>query len=188
MATQSARLIRLQLLIVMLTTFLLAFTVSGFVLLDVYLLSSVSASRLDSINRTRSYLQPSVTACIMLRNMHMARDAQEPVQLVTSYRASIASIAHKMITVNTLNFVEPPSQHVSDYLLDKSLQVIVPVPGHSRMSGSGVLQAQPTNFLGMINQFASSLLSASAIDLSDLQAIDYQVDQLSVNKRAVVFL
>ncbi len=187
MASQSSRLTRLKLLIFVLTASLLVFTVSGFVLLDVYLLSSVSSSRLDSINRTRSYLKPSITACIMLRSMHIARDA-ESAHLITKYRSSIAEIAHNMIAVNTLNFVEPPSQHISDYLLDKSLQVLVPIPGSSRVSGSGVFQAKSTNFLVMINQFTSSLLSASAIDLSDLQATDYQVDKLSVNKRAVVFL
>ncbi len=60
MAPQSRALGRLKVLILGLTAFLLVFSVSGFVLLDVYLLSNVSETRLHFLDRTLSYFQSSV--------------------------------------------------------------------------------------------------------------------------------
>ena len=83
MHTQGKALARLRLLVLGLTTFLLIFSVSGFVLLDTYLLSTLSQSRLDSIDRTKSYLQGTIKACMSLRTMQLAGnntklDAQVP--------------------------------------------------------------------------------------------------------------
>jgi hypothetical protein len=181
MQPQSKALTRLKVLILALTAFLLAFSISGFVLLDVYLLSSVSETRLGSIDRTRSYLQPFVRTVMMLRNLHLAGN-QTTGAVVPGYRSSISSTANNMLVINTLNFVSPPSQAVADFLLRRNLAMSVPVPG------TGGFVAQPANFLDFISQCVSSLLTASTIDLADLQNADYSVDGMTVNKRAVLFL
>ena len=181
MAPQSAALVRLKLLVLSLAAFMLVISVSGLVLLDVYLLSVVTANRLASVNRTRSYLQPSITACIMLRNLYLIRETNSS-QLAASYRASISHTAHNMLAINTLNFKDPPSPNVLNYILSNSLEMRIPVPGHSQ----GSVQTQQTDFLDFVGQFVSSLMSAASVSLSDLQAPNYDV--LSVNKRAVVFL
>ena len=62
MAWQARALGRLRRLILGLTAFLLVFSVSGVVLLDVYLLSSVSETRLHFLDRTLSYFQNSIKA------------------------------------------------------------------------------------------------------------------------------
>ncbi len=78
MESQSKSLARLKVLILGLTAFLLVFSVSGFVLLDVYLLSSVSETRLKFLDRTLSYFQSSIKACISLRSMHLERNMSHP--------------------------------------------------------------------------------------------------------------
>ena len=87
-----------------------------------------------------------------------------------------------MLAINTLNFKDPPSPNVLNYILSNSLEMRIPVPGHSQ----GSVQTQQTDFLDFVGQFVSSLMSAASVSLSDLQAPNYDV--LSVNKRAVVFL
>ena len=80
MESQSKALARLRQLILGLTAFLLIFSVSGFILLDVYLLSSVSETRLKFLDRTLSYFQSSIKACISLRSMHLARNSSDPLE------------------------------------------------------------------------------------------------------------
>jgi hypothetical protein len=168
MQSQSQALMRLKVLVLALTAFLLIFSVCGFVLLDVYLLSSVSETRLGSIDRARSYLPPFVRTAMMLRNLHLARN--QTTDAVLDYRNALTSTADDMFTVNTLNFISPPSQAVADYLLRRNLALSVPVPG------TGGFVAQKTNFLDLIGQCVASLLDASSIDLEDLQQPDYSVD------------
>jgi hypothetical protein len=72
MRPQAIALARLRILVLALTAFLVAFSVCGFVLLDTYLLSIVSETRLSSIDRTKSYLQGTIRACLSLRTMQLA--------------------------------------------------------------------------------------------------------------------
>jgi hypothetical protein len=180
MDVQYKALTRLKVLILALTAFLLIFSVSGFVMLDVYLLSTVSDSRMDSIDRTRSYLQPFVRTLMMLRSLHLAEN--QTADSVPDLRDDITTTAKSMLAINTLNFVSPPSQSVADYLARSNLSMRIPV------SGAGAFVSQPTNFLDLINECVSSLLAASLIDLVDLQHADYSINSLTVSKRAIVFL
>jgi hypothetical protein len=180
MQSQFSALTRLKVLILALTAFLLVFSVSGFVLLDVYLLSSVSEARLGSIDRTRNYFQPFFRAVMALRNLHLA--GNQTAAAVQGYRSSISTAASNMLGVNSLNFVSPPSQTVADFLLRKDITMRVPVPG------TGGFVEQQDNFFDFIGQCVSSLLDASTIDLADLQREDFSVDGLTVSKRAVIFL
>jgi hypothetical protein len=180
MDVQYKALTRLKVLILALTTFLLVFSVCGFVMLDVYLLSTVSDSRMDSIDRTRSYLQPFARTLMRLRSLHLA--GNQTAGTVQLYRDSITTTARNMLAINTLNFVSPPSQFVADYLSRRNIGMSIPV------AGAGAFVSQPTSFLDLINECVSSLLAAATINLEDLQNVDYSINILTVNKRAVVFL
>jgi hypothetical protein len=81
MQSQAKSLARLKVLILGLTAFLLVFSMSGFVLLDVYLLSSVSETRLKFLDRTLSYFQSSIKACISLRSLHLDRNMSDPLNM-----------------------------------------------------------------------------------------------------------
>ena len=184
MAGQARALGRLRLLILGLTAFLLVFSVSGFVLLDVYLLSSVSETRLHFLDRTLSYFQSSVRACMTLRGMHLARNLSNPAVAhgVAADRASVASLADSMHDMHTLNYVSPPSQRVADFFLQQGLPMRVSVPGED------IYEETTTDFWDLVNQFISALLTASAIPLADLIGPDFSVNHLSQDKRAVVFV
>ncbi len=182
MDVQYKALTRLKVLIMALTAFLLVFSVSGFVMLDVYLLATVSDSRMTSIDRTRSYLQPFVRTLMSLRSLHLAENETDDIVPNLDYSNAITTTAKNMLAINSLNFVSPPSQSVADYLTRSNFSMRIPV------SGAGAFVTQPTNFLDLISECVSSLLTASTIDLKDLQNADYSINGLTVSKRAVVFL
>ncbi len=101
MESQSKSLARLKVLILGLTAFLLVFSVSGFVLLDVYLLSSVSETRLKFLDRTLSYFQSSIKACISLRSMHLARNLSDPLapaEIAVRPAANMPVVPHRCCT------------------------------------------------------------------------------------------
>ncbi len=106
MESQSTALARLKVLILGLTAFLLVFSLSGFVLLDVYLLSSVSETRLKFLDRTLSYFQSSIKACISLRSMHIARNMSNPLEL-----AETAVSRRRHLRPNTIVRTEAPYRY-----------------------------------------------------------------------------
>ena len=153
-------------------------------LLDVYLLSGESETRLHFLDRTLSYFQNSVRACLTLRGMHLARNLSDPAvaRAVAADRASVAALADAMHDMHTLNYVSSPSQRVTDYFMAPGLPVRVPVPG------TGAFRTDRTSFWDLINLFVSSLVSASAIPPADLADPDFSVNRLSQDKRAIVFV
>jgi hypothetical protein len=184
MESQSKALARLRLLILGLTAFLLIFSVSGFILLDVYLLSSVSETRLKFLDRTLSYLISSIKACITLRSMHLSRNLTDPAVLhnLAVDQSTIKAISNSMHDMHTLNYVSSPSQRETDYFMKQGLPVRNTVPG------AGLYEVSTTNCWDLINQFISSLLMASKISPADLSNPDFSVNSLSQDKRAIVFV
>jgi hypothetical protein len=184
MESQSKALARLRLLILGLTAFLLVFSASGFILLDVYLLSSVSETRLKFLDRTLSYFQSSIKACISLRSMHLSRNLTDPAAVhdIVIDRSIIENISNSMHDMHTLNYVSSPSQRVTDYFLKQGLPVRNTVPG------AGLYEVSTANFWDLINQFISSLLMASKISTAELSNPDFSVNSLSQDKRAIVFV
>jgi hypothetical protein len=184
METQSKALIRLRLLVLGLTGFLLIFSLSAFVLLDVYLLSSVSETRLRYLDRTQGYFTNSVKTCMTLRHMHLSCNLTDPAVLhdFAVDQLTIKRLSNSMHDIHMLNFVSPPSQRVADYFLRQGLTVRVTAPG------SGLYSVSTTNFWDMFNQFISSLLMASEISPAEMSDQDFSLYSLSQDKRAIVFL
>jgi hypothetical protein len=184
MESQSKALARMRLLILGLTAFLLIFSVSGFILLDVYLLSNLSETRLRFLDRTLSYFQSSIKACMTLRSMHLSRNLTDPAVLhdIGVDRSTISSISNSMHDMHTLNYVSSPSQRVTEYFMKQGLPVRNTVPG------AGLYEISKTSFWDLINQFISSLRMASKISPADLFNPDFSVNSLSQDKRAIVFV
>ena len=86
MAVQSKDLRRLNILVLGLGFLLLAVSASGFIVLDVYLLSNVSPTRLSFLDRTMSYLQTAIKACIALRHWTGKRSRRGRTDTVTAQR------------------------------------------------------------------------------------------------------
>jgi hypothetical protein len=184
MDSQSKALIWMRRLVLGLTIFLLMFSVSAFVLLDVYLLSSVSEARLRSLDRTRGYVTNSIMTCLALRNMHLSCNVTDPAVFreFAENQKSIKRFSIGMHDIHMLNFVSPPSQGVADFFLRQGLSLRVADPG------SGLYSDTTTNFWDLFNQFISSSLMASKISPAQMCDEDFTFHGLDQSKRAVVFL
>ena len=185
MAVQAKDLRRLNVLVLGLGLLLLAVSTSGYIVLDIYLLTNVSPMRLSFLDRTMNYLQTAIKACMSLRDLHlMAFNATGPWSAVEAavVRSTLANLSESMSAMHTLNYVSSPSQAVSDYFQQKSFVEIVAVPG------SGMYQAVQVNFWDLVNDFIAAIQSASAISLADLTDPQYVVNRMNLNKRSLAFM
>ncbi len=183
LAAQRQALQRLKVMVLGLGFFLLVFSLSGFVILDVYLLSNISEVRMDFLDRTMSYLQTGINACIYLRNLQLLNLSDSSAgQTVQSIRETLQNISAVMSQMHTLNYVSPPSQRIADFFLDKAWIKTVAVGGEVGF------QHIKENFWNLLNDFISSILTSSKIAVSDLQDQSYAIQQLNLEKRAVVFM
>ncbi len=183
LAAQRRALQRLKVMVLGLGFFLLVFSLSGFVILDVYLLSNISEVRMDFLDRTMSYLQTGINACIYLRNLQLLNLSDSSAgQTVQNIRETLQNISAVMSQMHTLNYVSPPSQRIADFFLDKAWIKTVAVGGEVGF------QHIKENFWNLMNEFISSILTSSRIAVSDLQDQNFAVQQMNVEKRAVVFM
>jgi hypothetical protein len=185
MAVQSKDLRRLNILVLGLGFLLLAVSASGFIVLDVYLLSNVSPTRLSFLDRTMSYLQTAIKACIALRDLHlMAHNTTKPWSAVESaaLRSTLVNLSESMSAMHTLNYVSSPSQRVSDYFQDKAFEETSAVPG------SGMYQTVKVNFWDLVNDFVAAIQSAAAISQADLTDPQYVVNRMGLEKRSLAFM
>jgi hypothetical protein len=183
MADQALALQRLRKLIFSLGSFLLIFSLIGFVVLEVYIFTDVTETRLKFLDRTRGYRSDMFRSCICLRNMFLITNDTDPASAsrLATQRSNMVSNAKSMSTVHTLNYVSPPTSSVTEYFLSDKLTSYVPSPGVG-------LRAVKTNFWGEINDLVNAIISASSIPFSDLRHADYSLSSLSVNKRSIIFM
>ena len=73
MVAQSHALSRLRQLIFVLGSVLLAFSTYGFVVMEVYLFTDVTETRLTFLDRTKGYRSDVFKSCIALRDMFLLR-------------------------------------------------------------------------------------------------------------------
>ena len=183
MSTQAHALHQLKRLIFSLGSVLLLFSTVGFVIMETYIFTNVTESRLRFLDRTKGYRSDVFKSCISLRNMFLLTNETDPASAtkIASARSNMVALAKDLTSVHTQNYVSPPTQSVIDYFLDASLVEILPSPG------SGFRSIQ-TNFWVFTNDFINAIVSASAIAFSDLRNADYSIDLMSMNKRSVAFM
>jgi hypothetical protein len=163
---------------------LLVFSISGFVLFDVYLLSNFSVTRMQFLDRTLSYLQPGINAAITLRNMQIPSMTEKPSNTTSTgielARAILANLSKTMRDAHSLNYMSPPSQSITDYFTSGSWSQKTVIGGQK---GYEVVQK---NFWDLMGDFISSVFISSGIEISDIQDPDYSAEHMTLEKRAVV--
>jgi hypothetical protein len=185
MANQAKDLQRLNALVLGLGLLLLAVSASGYVVLNIYLLSNIAPTRLAFLGRTMNYLQTGIKANMALRDFHlMALNMSGPwtVEDEGNVRSTLSKLSESMSTMHTLNYVSSPSARVSDFFQIKTLVETVAVPG------TGSYQAVLVNFWELVNDFITAIQSASAISIEDLTDPEYVVNRMGLNKRSLAFM
>ncbi len=184
MANQAKDLKRLNALVLGLGFLLLAVSASGYVVLDIYLLSDVAPTRLAFLDRTMNYLQTGIKASMALRDLHlMASNMSDPWtgEDEAAVRNTLFNLSESMSTMHTLNYVSSPSARVSDFFQAKGLVERVAVPG------TGSYQPVLVNFWELVNDFITAIQSASAISIADMADPVYVVNRMGLNKRSLAF-
>ena len=183
MSTQARALGRLKKLIFSLGSILLVFSTCGFVVMEVYIFTDVTESRLHFLDRTKGYRSDVFKSCLCLRDIFLVTNgtATGAASTVSTARSNMISFSQDLTTIHTENYVSPPTQTVTDFFLDNDLLEIVPTPGVG-------LRTVQTNFWVMTNDFISAIINAASIGFADLRNADYSLDAMTVDKRAVVYM
>lgn len=184
LALQSQELNRLKRMVIGLGFFILIFSSSGFVVFDVYLLSNISENRMHFLDRTMNYLQTSLSAMIMLRNMELLAnftDLDVGVSMEDAKRVMM-NASNAMSQMHSLNYISPPTQQVADFFSRKMWTE------RNVVGGNLVFETVTVNFWDLMNDFILAIQTASQISVSDLSDSDYLPAHMNARKRAVAFM
>ncbi len=187
MHAEKKSLLRLRSLILGLGIILFAFSLIGFLAMDMYLYSTFAKERLDILTRTKGYRQNLIKACLAIRKMYSVANSPDPSSeiVISQARADLQTASLSLLTVHTKNYVVSPSTRLLNFFVESNTVKKISMPGIG-LSGDFVLKN--TSFWDLGNHFILSSAFASQIMVNDLSDSNVQVDTYSVNKRATIFM
>jgi hypothetical protein len=177
-------LLRLRSLIFGLGMVLFIFSLVGFFVMDLYLYSILAGERLDILTRTKGYRLNLIKACISIRKIYALANSSDPTSeaVIMQARADLESVSESLLTVHTMNYVSSSSGRMLNFFVESNSVEKIAMPG------TGEFVLKNVSFWDLGNHFILSTAFTSQITIHDLTESDLQVDTLSVNKRAAVFM
>jgi hypothetical protein len=184
MINEIRSLLRLRCLIFRLGIVLVAFSLIGFLVMDTYLYSKVAGDRLDILTRTKGYRLNLIKACISIRKMYAVANSTEPTAetVISQAKADMQSASHSLFTIHTKNYVSSPSTKLLNFFVESNTVEKIAMPG------TGEFKLRNVSFWDLGNHFILSSVFASEIKTYDLKESKFQVDNLSINKRGLIFM
>lgn len=177
-------LLRLRSLIFSLGIVLVCFSLVGFLAMDMYFYTTVAEERLDILTWTKGYRLNIVKACISVRKMYAMANSSDPTAetVILQARADLESVSQSLLTVHTKNYVSAPSARLLNFFVGSNTVEKIPMPG------TGEFILKNVSFWDLGNHFILSSAFTSQITIHDLIDSNFQVDTISINKRAEIFM